>query len=174
VRDTTRFCLQPRDVNTILLYPIDNSLYLTLAVRGRGRGFSLIELMIVIAIFSIIMTLSIGGYRQHLRRTNRSDATVALLRIAAAQERYYLDHDGYAKTLVELGFPATSERGYYLLATESGDPVRDFRAEARPDPHERQHDDHACNTFTIDQSGLRGAATSDARTSANDVERCWR
>ena len=130
--------------------------------------------MIVVAIFSIIMTLSIGGYRQHLLRTNRSDATAALLRIAAAQERHYLDHDRYAEALDELGFSATSERGYYLLTLQSDDPAREFRAKAQPDPHERQHGDRACEIFTMDQSGLRGAASSNVKESADDVERCWR
>jgi len=138
------------------------------------QGFSLIELMMVIAIFSIIMTLSVGGYRQHLLRTNRSDATAALLRIAAAQERYYLDHDRYAEALDELGFPATSERNFYLLTLQSGDPAREFHATARPNPRERQHDDSACGLFTLDQSGLRGAASLTTQKTTDDGERCWR
>ena len=137
-------------------------------------GFSLIELLIVVVIFSIIMTLSVGGYRQSVLRTNRSDATSALLRIAAAQERHYLDNNQYAASLAELGIPGTSERGYYQLTIQARDPVTGYQAAARVDADTRQRADHECRAFTIDQSGLRGARSAGDLSPAAATERCWR
>ena len=50
-----------------------------MSVTARGRGFTLIELMITVAILAIVTSLAVGGYRQYLRRAARVDATSALL-----------------------------------------------------------------------------------------------
>ena len=60
------------------------------------RGFTLVEIMTVVLLLSILMGLSIPGYRQYVRRANRTDATTDLLRLAAAQERFYLQNGTYA------------------------------------------------------------------------------
>ena len=51
-------------------------------------GFTLVELMITLAVIAIITSFSVVSYRQYVRRANRVDATSALLHLSAAQERY--------------------------------------------------------------------------------------
>lgn len=149
----------------------------------RAPGFTLIELLIVVVVISILATLATAGYRQYVRRASRVDATTALLRLSAAQERFYLQNDRYAVTAEELAAPppaglgiSGTDRGYYELSV-AADPRGaglgyEASATARADANQR--DDQDCWTFTIDQSNRRTAAASDGSTSAGITDRCWR
>src|SRR5688572_23692834 len=82
------------------------------------HGFTLIELMIVVAIIGILAVIAYPSYNNYATQTRRSDAQVALTRIAAQQEKYRADCGWYATTLNgargcgTLGNAATSILGY--------------------------------------------------------------
>jgi type IV pilus assembly protein PilE len=146
-------------------------------MRGRKRccrtaGFTLIELLVVLALFSIVTTIAVGAYRQYVQRVNRTDATQLLMRLSAAQERFYLDNNRYALQAdlgANLNFPRRSEQGYYQLTIApgpSGDPAIDYVATARVIPGGGQSDDSDCRSFTIDQSGVRASQPEPPDT-------CW-
>ena len=143
-----------------------------LSRRTSSQGFSLIELLVVVALFSIIVTISVGSYRDYVRRANRTDATSLLLRVGAAQERFYLDENRYAldADIADLGFPErNSENGYYSLAIApgpSGDPAIDFTATATVVGGESQADDADCVQFSITESGVRDSQPEPPET-------CW-
>lgn len=59
-------------------------------------GFSLVELMIAVAIAAIIATFAIPAYRDHLQRTYTAEATSGLVLSALRLEQYYQDHRSYA------------------------------------------------------------------------------
>lgn len=62
----------------------------------RGKGFSLIELMIVVAIIGIIASIAYPSYTQYVERARRSDAQGALMGLAAAMERHRTVNGTYA------------------------------------------------------------------------------
>ncbi len=145
------------------------------------RGFTLIELMIVILLMSIILGISIPSYRSYTLKAGRADASSALLRIAAAQERFYLQNGTYASNAQlapappnGLGFAgAKSERGYYDLAIApdvGGLPIG-YTVTATVDPAEKQKGDPDCTSLSINQNGQRGA---NGGTIPAVVEKCWR
>jgi type IV pilus assembly protein PilE len=149
----------------------------------RGRGFTLIELMIVIVIMAILASASVAGYRQYIRRANRADATTALLRLSAAQERFYLQNNRYATSADELTDPppaglgiAGTERGFYELAVEAADDgaVVGYSATATARTDGAQRDDDDCSSLGIDQSGQRTASDADGNSDAAITSRCWR
>ncbi|MBA3564136.1 MAG: type IV pilin protein [Gammaproteobacteria bacterium] len=134
------------------------------------RGFTLIELMIALVIVAILASIAIPGYRNYILRTNRGDATAALLKIAAAQEKFYLQNDTYTTNLTDappdgLGIP-TTENGLYDLAVGAAD-TAGFTATATAIAGEAQASDDDCQTFTINQQGVRGS-------DPGDVDVCWR
>ena len=137
--------------------------------NSQSAGFTLLELLIVVAVASIIMSMGVAGYRQYITRANRVDATALLLRVAAAQERYYLEQNTYTADPAELGFPdALSERGYYKLAVAPslGGLVIGYTATATVVDEESQSTDEKCQDLTINESGLRSSTPEDA-------EVCW-
>ena len=131
-------------------------------MQANRAGFSLIELLIVVVIVSLLIGIGVPGYRQYVQRANRTDATAALLRIAAAQERFYLQNGRYASNVGQMNAPPpgglgieSTERGYYTLDLESEDEAVDFPATATPLAGSNQADDTECWTFQIDERGLR-------------------
>ncbi|MEO8223288.1 MAG: type IV pilin protein [Gammaproteobacteria bacterium] len=146
-------------------------------------GFSLIELMTVVVIMGILTTVSMGGYRQYVRRANRVDATSALLRLSTAEERFYLQNSHYATTAAELDAPPPAglgtpetDRGLYALAIApvADGPQAGYTATATASATGSQRDDDDCRTFSIDHSGRRGASNASGVESAETIERCWR
>jgi type IV pilus assembly protein PilE len=147
------------------------------AVRARNRGFSLIELLVTIAIIGILASIAYPSYRSQLLRAQRTDATAALLRVAAAQERFYLQNNSYAATANlttappgGLGIPGTDRR-YYTLTIESADLAAGFTAVAVPVAGGPQARDTDCARFTLTEAQLRGATKS---AGADNTANCWR
>ncbi|MAF83785.1 MAG: hypothetical protein CL797_06740 [Chromatiales bacterium] len=148
---------------------------------SRQQGFTLIELMIVILLMSIILGISIPNYRAYTLRAGRSDATSALMRIAAAQERFYLQNGTYAGNAAlaldppnGLGFTnSKSGHSYYDLqiAADAGGLTIGYSASATVDAAGKQRDDPDCNSMSINQNGQRGANGGFIPAA---VEKCWR
>ncbi len=149
-------------------------------MRKMMYGVTFIELLVVMVILAIVAAIGVPGYRQYIMRANRADATTALLRIATAQERFFITNGAYATTNAlltaappaGLGFPGT-ERGFYNLAVApaAGGPAVGFIVTATADAGERQADDADCQSFTLNERGQRTAADGGGGDTTMD---CWR
>ena len=142
-------------------------------------GVTAIELVIVLAIVGILAGLSVPAYRDHVLRANRGEARAALLGLATAEEKFYLQCNEYTSTLDaaaatacspgNLRFNATSERGYYTLAVTAAD-ANGWTATATAVATLPQYRDTRCRTFQLASMGAKTARNSG--NSANDSE-CW-
>lgn len=82
----------------------------------RQRGFTLIELMIVVAIVGILAGIAYPSYMDHLRKGNRAQAQAFLMDVAQRQQNYLIVHRQYAPDLERLGF--ADGDGALLLGSE--------------------------------------------------------
>jgi type IV pilus assembly protein PilE len=147
------------------------------AARGP-RGVSLIELLVVLLAVGILAGIAVPAYRQQLLRTNRTEGRAALLALALAQEKFYLECHRYATDLdpaqppdceaQRLRFPPASERGRYQLEVTAADALG-WSATATPDGPP-QDADAPCQTLGLDSTGQRTAKdVADADSSLA----CW-
>ncbi len=134
----------------------------------KGRGFTLIELMIVVAIVGIIAMVAYPSYQDSVRKSRRVDATGALVEAAAMQERLYSENNSYADNsdldrLVVNSDGVSSREGYYSLAVDvsecGGPPFNCFSITATAVGP--QAADVNCATFTINHRNQKTATSAD-------------
>lgn len=87
----------------------------------KFKGFSILELMVTLAIVAILASFAVPSYQNYVQRSNRSDGIETLQMLLDAQERYYADNMEYTTDLTKLGSPTTtitSPRGYYKIKAQ--------------------------------------------------------
>ncbi len=156
----------------------------------RGGGFTLIELMVAVAVVALLAAIAVPSYSAYLVRGKRAEAKAVLLQAAEFMERNYTQAGCYnftaaadcatpggtsATTLPTTQAPATgkgnyvigltalSAQGYTLSATPCGTTGVTCTA-----PADTSYTDPDCGTLTLDSTGLRGA---NGNLAAAD---CWR
>lgn len=134
----------------------------------KKNGFTLVELMIAVAIVGILAAIAIPSYSAYVRRANRSDATRSMTLTAQALERCYSQNFNYAvATCPILGTsPAPSSQGYYTITiTVNAGPPQTYTLTAVP-AVAPQTADTTCTQFTLTSTGVQGATPGTAQT-------CW-
>lgn len=137
-------------------------------LRRRANGFTLIELMIAIAILAIIMGIAIPSYNQWVLKSGRADAKAALFGAAQTLERCFTRFSAYNDGNCPLPNGATemSENDKYQVTVASAPTTFTLTAA----PQGTQANDTECTSFTLTHTGQKGAngGTADA-----DIEKCW-
>ncbi len=142
------------------------------------RGFSLIELLVTMAIAGLLAALALPGYSHVITRALRQDARLALLRIQYRQESFFVSHLAYSPRLGDgdppgLAISARSDSGHYLLELGTSADGMAYTAVARVDPAGRQSTDLQCTQLAIDQTGRRRSADAAGNWRDDDPYRCW-
>ena len=146
-------------------------------------GFTLVEMMIVVALLAVLASIAIPAYREQAERGRRADGKAFLLDVASRQERFYTQYSSYTTVVVGAGGCAgsacglnfslnSSPKGFYSAgiavnpnscAPETATPCVTFVITVTPSVA-----DTKCTTLTLDSAGVEG------KTGAGSVADCWR
>lgn len=153
-------------------------------MRGTSRGFTLLELLIVITVIGILAAITIPSYTSYVQRGNRAVAKFALAELATRQESFFTDRKTYATTLSGLGYagdtvyvskngaPTTtaSSSSLYSVTLEAGATATSFTASATAySPGQKK--DTSCRKLLINNLGVRSALNASNTTAG--TEDCW-
>lgn len=129
---------------------------------GRDAGFTLIELMVVVAVLAILASIAYPLYTEQARKGRRVEGRDALLAIAQAEERYYTVNGAYTGAISNLGVSSVNcsvnpcisrDKGYYSLSVAAT--TSTFTATATPVAGGGQASD-SCTGMTVNQLGVKG------------------
>jgi type IV pilus assembly protein PilE len=144
------------------------------------RGFTLIELMIVLVIAGILFYVALPAYQNSIIKSNRSVGRGMIMDVASRQEQYFINNKAYTDDLTKLGYDAdpfyindqadrsatSGNQAIYkidlnLLSTLA------YSVTATPVPGSRQAKDNRCQAFTLSSAGAKTNSGPGA------VSECW-
>lgn len=126
----------------------------------RSGGFSLIELMIVVAVIGILASIAYPSYIDYVRRAGRSDAKAILVETAQYLERYYSTNNTYVgASVISAVSPKNSSGGgkLYDISFASGPAATAYTLQAVPAGTQAAD---SCGTLTLTATGVRTPSTA--------------
>ncbi|MEH8018700.1 type IV pilin protein [Rheinheimera muenzenbergensis] len=132
-------------------------------------GFTLVELMIAVAIVGILAAVALPSYQAYVQRSNRAAAVACLTEIAQFMERNYTQNMrynpvGFVLPAFQCGTELAARYQFSSVAADLGQ--RTYTLQAVPTTLQQDN----CGTLTLNQAGRKGAAGGfDATT----VRNCW-
>ena len=139
-----------------------------------ARGFTLIELMITVAVIGILVALAFPSYQSSIRKSRRTDAKTALLDMASRQERFFTTNNVYTVAPANLGYsgtfpvavPSASTFNYGITVSAISSTNTSYTLTAAPNGNQALD---PCATYVLNELGQQ----SNSGGTTPSVE-CWK
>jgi type IV pilus assembly protein PilE len=122
----------------------------------QSKGFSLIELMITVAIVGILAAVAVPSYQSYVLKANRYAAISDLLTLQLSEEKYYAEHHSYTDSFADLGLAMSRDQYWYYITLYSHS---EYEAQAEPFTSSRQWEDQKegidCSVLAFDHRGSK-------------------
>lgn len=141
------------------------------------KGFTLIELIIVLLVIGILSTIAYPGYRQYMAKARRSDGQAALLNLATRMERYYSEQNTYQTATIGTGnatdvlSSSASAEGWYTLSIPTKS-ASAYTLQATP-VGAQGTSDVSCQSLTLNNLGAKGIANGPSGAPTSTATKCW-
>lgn len=141
-------------------------------LNTRSPGWTLAELLISLALMSVLAAVALPAYQQQQRQARRTDGQAALLQLQMEQARWRGTHDSYADSLSALGWASDrSPQGHYQI-TLSDATAEGYTAQAIG--LVGQAADRDCSPLRLSWQGTATARFGAGEYPDSDPARCWR
>ena len=139
---------------------------------AHGSGFTLLELMVVLAMTGLLAAIALPVYQSHIRKARRTDAHASLQRLLLEQTRWRSQHEAYTRSLSDLGWGSdVSAQAYYQLRlTQASSDGFVAEAIARGD----QAQDSECALMQLRLDASANLSLSSGIGAQNDAAQCWK
>ena len=137
-------------------------------MRQDKNGFTLIELIIAVAIVAILASIALPNYTEYVKRASRAEAAAYLLDAANKEEQYFVDNREYVDSFNDLGIDDKTENKHFQIAIEVVN-GNSFTITAKPIAGAVKGD-LDCTQISINDIGLKEAKGAKGDT---DVDYCW-
>ncbi|MCW0456492.1 type IV pilin protein [Xanthomonas sacchari] len=136
-----------------------------LGVAGRGNGFTLVELMIVVAVIAILAAIAYPSYVAHIVKARRATAASCLMERGQDMERYYTTNLSYASAPDPTQCEGVTD--FYTLSFNGSVSAKAYSLRAVPKGAQLARDTQ-CGTLYLNQKGERTVSVS-----GTDPMSCW-
>lgn len=147
--------------------------------RPDTRGFTLIEMMIVIVVIGLLAAVAFPSFMDSIRKGRRSEAFAALSAVQQAQERWRGNNANYTTTLASLNVPTPTASGYYdltITAPSTGTLANGYIVIAEGKSGTSQASDSQCRKVGVQVTGgnlTYGGCTGCGTMSFAATHPCW-
>lgn len=134
--------------------------------QTKLHGFTLLELMIAIAIIGILAAIAYPSFASQLQKSRRTSAKTALLDLASREAKYYSLNNAYTTSMIALGYASAGpiavpdNNSYYYDLSIATENITGYIATAAPNVAGSQAAD-GCGSYTIDYLGVKGAGAGN-------------
>jgi len=125
-------------------------------MKNNSRGFTLLELMVTVAIVAILASIAYPSYQSFVLRSHRAEAIEGLLSAQLRQEEWRVKNGSYTATMSNLGSPTSTYYNFSAAASSSGVPTYTLTATAI----NGQTADSDCSTLTITNADVKGPSST--------------